>query len=83
MDRSKLLERITTNPEIFGGKPIIRGHRLAVEHILEMLDAGDTPEDILEGYDWLEPEDIEACLVFSGRPADAVRFSRPQYEAGA
>ncbi len=68
MDKDHLLERITRNPEIFGGKPIIRGHRLAVEHVLEMLDAGDTPEDILEGYDWLEPKDIEACLVFAGRP---------------
>jgi uncharacterized protein (DUF433 family) len=34
MDKDKLLERITSNPEVFGGKPIIRGHRLAVEHIL-------------------------------------------------
>ena len=40
----KLLERITVNPKIFGGKPIIRGRRLAVEHIIGMLAAGDTPE---------------------------------------
>jgi hypothetical protein len=40
MDRDRLIERITTNPEIFSGKPIIRGQRLAVEHVLEMLDAG-------------------------------------------
>jgi uncharacterized protein (DUF433 family) len=83
MDKDKLLERITTNPEIFGGKPIIRGHRLAVEHVLEMIDAGDTPEDILEGYDWLEPEDIEACLVFAGRPIDKEGHQLLQYEAGA
>ena len=44
MDESKLLERITVNPDIFGGKPIIRGRRLAVEHILGMLAAGDAPE---------------------------------------
>jgi uncharacterized protein (DUF433 family) len=67
MDRTKLLERITTNPEIFGGKPIIRGHRLAVEHVLEMLDAGDTPDKIIEAYDWLDPQDIVACLFFDGR----------------
>jgi uncharacterized protein (DUF433 family) len=42
MEESKLLERITINPKIFAGKPIIRGHRLAVEHILGMLAAGDT-----------------------------------------
>lgn len=59
---SELLQRITVNPEIFGGKPIIRGRRLAVEHVLGMLAAGDTPETILEGYAWLEPEDIQAFL---------------------
>lgn len=57
-----LLARITTSPEIFGGKPIIRGHRLAVEHVLGMLAAGDTPEIVLRGYAWLEPEDIRACV---------------------
>ncbi|MBC8042088.1 MAG: DUF433 domain-containing protein [Rhizobacter sp.] len=62
-----LLERITVNPAIFGGKPIIRGRRLAVEHILGMLAAGDTPETILQGYDWLEPADIQACLAFPTR----------------
>jgi len=67
MDEDKLIERITTNPEIFGGKPIIRGHRLAVEHVLGMLAAGDTIKTILEGYPWLEPEDIQACLVYARR----------------
>lgn len=65
MDEQKLLERITVNPKIFGGKPIIRGHRLAVEHVLGMLAAGDTPETILEGYPWLEAEDIHACLAYA------------------
>ena len=67
MDERKLLERITVNPKIFGGKPIIRGRRLAVEHVLGMLAAGDTPETILEGYPWLAPEDIQACLVYARR----------------
>jgi uncharacterized protein (DUF433 family) len=67
MDESKLLERITVNPNIFGGKPIIRGRRLAVEHILGMLAVGDRPETILTGYPWLEPEDIQACLVYARR----------------
>ena len=65
MNESKLLERITYNPQIFGGKPIIRGRRLAVEHVLGMLAAGDTAEVLLEGYAWLEPDDIQACLVFA------------------
>jgi uncharacterized protein (DUF433 family) len=67
MDENKLLERITVNPNIFGGKPIIRGRRLAVEHVLGMLAAGDTPETILEGYAWLEMDDIRACLVYARR----------------
>lgn len=67
MNEDKLLERITVNPDIFGGKPIIRDHRLAVEHVLGMLAAGDTPEVIMEGYPWLELEDIQACLVYARR----------------
>ena len=67
MDAQKLLERITVNPKIFNGKPIVRGRRLAVEHILGMLAAGDTPETILEGYPWLEREDIQACLIYAHR----------------
>ena len=67
MDENKLLERITVNPGIFGGKPIIRGRRLAVEHILGMLAAGDTADVILQGYPWLEKDDIQACLAYAHR----------------
>jgi uncharacterized protein (DUF433 family) len=66
-DERALLARITVNPEIFGGKPIIRGRRLAVEHVLGMLAAGDSVETILEGYPWLEREDVQACLVYARR----------------
>ena len=66
-DADELLKRITTNPEIFGGKPIIRGRRLAVEHVLGMLAAGDTPDDLVHAYGWLEREDIQACLLFAAR----------------
>ena len=69
MDEEKLLERITVSPNIFNGKPIVRGRRLAVEHVLGMLAAGDTMENILAGYPWLEREDIQACLVFARRVA--------------
>ena len=64
MDETQLLQRITTRPDVFGGKPIIRNRRLAVEHVLGMLAAGDTPETLLEGYPWLEPEDIQACILY-------------------
>jgi uncharacterized protein (DUF433 family) len=67
MSDTKLLERITYNPQIFGGKPILRGRRLAVEHVLGMLATGDTPDILLQGYPWLEPEDIQACLVYARR----------------
>ena len=62
-----LLARITVNPEVFGGKPIIRGRRLAVEHVLGMLAAGDTVEDLLREYPWLERDDVQACLVYARR----------------
>ena len=67
MDEQLLLTRITVNPRIFGGKPIVRGRRLAVEHVLGMLAAGDSPEIILQGYPWLEREDIQACLAYARR----------------
>jgi uncharacterized protein (DUF433 family) len=66
-DVDKLLERITFDPNIFGGKPIIRGRRLAVEHVLGMLAAGDDSETILAGYPWLEKDDLRACLAYAQR----------------
>lgn len=74
MNEKILLERITFNPKIFGGKPIIRSRRLAVEHILAMLAAGDTTETLLEAYPWLELEDIQACLVYARRLVDRERI---------
>lgn len=67
MSQQHLLSRITVDPSIFGGKPIIRGRRLAVEHVLDMLAAGDDVDTILQGYAWLEREDIQACLEFARR----------------
>ena len=67
MDETRLLERITVNPGIFGGKPIVRGHRLAVEHVLGMLAAGDTVDDLMAAYPWLERDDVLACLAYARR----------------
>ena len=67
MSEDELLQRIIVDPKIFGGKPIIRGRRLAVEHVLGMLAAGDSPSTILEGYPWLEAEDIQACMAHAHR----------------
>ena len=65
MSETDLLKRITVNPHIFGGKAIIRGRRLAVEHVLGMLAAGDTTDTLLAAYPWLEPDDIRACLLYA------------------
>lgn len=62
-----LLERVTVRPDVFGGKLIIRGMRIAVEHVMGMLAAGDSAETILGEYPDLEPEDIQACLLFAHR----------------
>lgn len=67
MNEPDLLKRITVNPGIFGGKPIIRGRRLAVEHVLGMLAAGDSVDDLLQAYAWLEREDVLACLAYARR----------------
>lgn len=70
----ELLQRITYNPGIFGGKAIIRGRRLAVEHVLGWLALGDSFETILEGHSWLEREDILACLEYAKRLAGSESF---------
>ncbi|MCX5732674.1 MAG: DUF433 domain-containing protein [Deltaproteobacteria bacterium] len=67
MDEKSLLEHITYNPQIFGGQPIVRGHRLAVEHVLGMLAAGDNIETVVSGYPWMEREDVLACLAYARR----------------
>ena len=65
LDLDALLKRITFNPEILGGKAIIRGRRLSVEHILIQMTLGVSIETLLEGYPWLEREDILACLAYA------------------
>jgi uncharacterized protein (DUF433 family) len=67
MPEDELLKRITVDPAIFGGKPIIRGMRLAVEHVLGMLAAGDSPEKLLAEFPFLEPADIQACIAYAHR----------------
>ena len=75
MGKRELLERITYNPEIFGGKAIIRGRRLAVSHVLSMMAAGSSAEELLEHYPWLEREDIQACLAYAATITDREYFA--------
>ena len=63
------LERITVKPDVCGGVPTIRGMRITVSHVLEMLAGGMTAEQILKDFPYLEKADIEACLEYAARQA--------------
>jgi len=65
MNEQELLERITATPDIFGGKPIVRGMRISVELILSLLAQGETEDAILEDFPDLTREDILACLAYA------------------
>ncbi len=58
-------ERISTDPKIMVGKPIIRGTRISVEFIIELLSSRWSEQQILDNYPILSPEDIEACLLYA------------------
>jgi uncharacterized protein (DUF433 family) len=78
MNDTALLGRITANPEIFGGKPIVRGMRISVELILSLLAQGVPQDEILADYPDLQPDDIRACIayahsVIAGDTLEAVR----------
>jgi uncharacterized protein (DUF433 family) len=70
MHDTELLGRITINPEQCGGRPCIRGMRLRVLDVLELLAAGETQEQILSDYPYLEPDDIAASLLYAARQMD-------------
>jgi uncharacterized protein (DUF433 family) len=65
VEKEQLLKRVTARPDIFGGKPIIRGMRISVELILSLLAQGESEEAILEDFPDLEPEDIRACIAYA------------------
>ncbi len=66
-------ERIVIDPEILAGKPVIRGTRLAVEFILELLAAGQSEMDLMTNYPGLTREDILACLSYASYLAHEYR----------
>jgi uncharacterized protein (DUF433 family) len=77
MKEKLLLERITLNPKVMVGKPVIKGTRLTVEYILGLLAHGTTPAEILQEYEGLSEEDIQACLIFAAKSLQStVRFTR-------
>ncbi|HAN93219.1 MAG: DUF433 domain-containing protein [Nitrospira sp.] len=67
-----LLSRITINPEQCGGRPCIRGMRMRVKDLLDLLAAGVSQEDILHDYPYLEKADIQAVLEFAAAQSDHV-----------
>ena len=62
---TSLLNRITIIPDVCNGKPTVRGMRITVETILQYLSAGDSVDDILKAYPFLEKEDVQACIAFA------------------
>jgi uncharacterized protein (DUF433 family) len=77
MKEKQLLERIILNPKVMVGKPVVKGTRLTVEYILGLLTHGAIPAEILQEYEGLTEEDIQACLIFAAKSLEsAVRFAR-------
>ncbi len=74
MQDDALLERITLDPRVMVGKPVIRGTRLTVEYMLKLLASGATIADILDEYHGLTPDDIRACLLFATRALETTTF---------
>ncbi|MEC4816760.1 MAG: DUF433 domain-containing protein [Scytonema sp. PMC 1069.18] len=74
MTDQQLLERIVLNPKILVGKPVIRGTRLSVEYILNLLAHGASFAEILKEYNGLSPEDIQACILFASKSLSNTTF---------
>ncbi|MEH1871798.1 DUF433 domain-containing protein [Nostoc sp.] len=74
MTDQELLNRIAANPKIMVGKPLIKGTRLTVEYILNLLAHDATVTEILEEYEGLVEADIRACLLFASRSLESTSF---------
>ena len=74
MKDQELLERITVNPKVMVGKPVIRGTRLTVEFILNLLAHGATVTEIISEYKGLTKEDIQACILFATKSLENTTF---------
>ncbi|MBR8834589.1 MAG: DUF433 domain-containing protein [Stigonema ocellatum SAG 48.90 = DSM 106950] len=74
MTDQQLLERIVLNPKVLAGKPVIKGTRLSVEYILNLLAHDANVAEILEEYSGLSPEDIQACILFASKSLSNTSF---------
>ena len=75
MTDEQLLHRITCSPNIMVGKPVIRGTRLTVDHILNLMAHGSSVDEILKEYEGLHSDDIRACLLFAARSLSDTAFT--------
>ena len=82
MENQKLLKRIALNPKIMTGKPVVRGTRLTVDFILNLLAHGASENDILNEYNGLTIEDIQACYLFATKSLENTDFM-PLFEESA
>jgi len=74
MSEEQLFVRITSDPKIMVGKPVIKGTRLTVAHILNLLAYGATIPEILQEYEGLTREDVQACLLFAAKSLENTTF---------
>jgi uncharacterized protein (DUF433 family) len=74
MSNQELLNRIELNPRVLAGKPVIKGTRLSVQFIVGLLAKGVTHQDILQEYQYLNEEDIYACLLFATQVLESNTF---------
>jgi uncharacterized protein (DUF433 family) len=81
MKDQQLLERIALDPKVMVGKPVVKGTRLTVEYILNLLAHGATAAEILDEYDGLTHEDIRACLLFATKSLEDTAFMPLAVEA--
>ena len=81
MSSENLLTRITIEPNICSGKPCIKGHRIWVSLILDLLAAGETPEEILQAYPSISREDILACIAYGAEIARDSYVEIPLHES--
>ena len=82
MEKNELLKRITMNPKVMVGKPVIRGTRLTVQHIVGLLASGMTEDEIVNEYEGLTQDDIRACLLFAAEALEDSAFMPLASEAG-
>ena len=74
MNETNLLKRITMNPKLMSGKPVIKGTRLTVEFILNLLAHGSNIQEILDEYKGLTTIDIQACILFASKALENTAF---------